>query len=56
MNSSFQLLKGKTDGEKSTSPAEHKLFFQGKTASSHSEKKKIRDLTHIRDQSRFSTC
>lgn len=25
MNSSFQLLKGETDGEKSTPPAEHKL-------------------------------
>lgn len=30
MNSGFQLLKGETDGEKSTSQAEHKLFFQGK--------------------------
>lgn len=41
MNSSFQLLNGETDGEKSTSPAEHKLLFQGKTASSYSEKRKL---------------
>lgn len=42
MNSSFQLLKGETGEEKSTSTAEHKLFFQGKTAASHSEERKLR--------------
>lgn len=41
MNSGFQLLKGETDGGKSTSQAEHKLFFQGKTASSYSEGEKL---------------
>lgn len=48
MNSSFQLLKGKTDGEKSTFPAEHQLFFQEKTVSAHSEERKPGFNTHQR--------
>lgn len=52
MNSSFQLLKGETDGEKINLPrlnANH--FFKGKSASSHSEEKKTRKgLTHVGEQ------